>query len=84
MSSLSQKAVNPFASVALTGMHLANSAIPALPGAQKSSTGRAEFRLSAQTRACSRPPDPITRTFMFFESNAIKRKPGFEGKILLC
>src|SRR5262245_26988222 len=33
--------------------------MPALPGAQKISTGSCEVLLRAQTIACSRPPDPI-------------------------
>src|SRR5258708_12736455 len=48
-------------SVAPIAMHSASSAIPALPGAQKSrsTSGDAEI---AQASACSRPPEPTTST----------------------
>src|SRR5262245_55907396 len=42
----------------------ASPAIPAFPGAQKSS-GRLGERESERRIACSRPPPPTTRTFMW-------------------
>jgi hypothetical protein len=38
--------------------------VPALPGAQANSVTCGEAA-SFQTSACSRPPDPMTRTFIF-------------------
>jgi hypothetical protein len=42
---------------------LAISAIPALPGAQKSAPQVGDSAI-AQHNACSRPPDPTTRIFI--------------------
>src|SRR5581483_728649 len=61
----------PGRSSADTGAHCASplpcfnssSAMPAFPGAQTSFLTRGDCA-SFQTRACSRPPDPMTRTFM--------------------
>ena len=50
-------------SPAETGRQSATSAIPGLPGAQKSSSTNA-LRRRDQQSACSRPPLPTTRTFM--------------------
>src|SRR5258707_13687487 len=47
--------------VAATGKHSASWAMPALPGAKKSSSGRVAVFRRAQTSACSRPPEPIVR-----------------------
>src|SRR6516162_7362479 len=56
-----QNPTSPAMSVAAIAIHSPSSAMPALPGAQKSLSisGEAE---SAQARACSRPPDPTTST----------------------
>ena len=48
---------------ASTGMQRASWAMPPLPGAQRTSVTCGDLR-SAQTSACSRPPPPITRTFI--------------------
>ncbi len=58
-----QKSITAAASDVSSFTHVATSAMPALPGAQKSfvSSGDAE---SAQAKACSRPPEPIRRTFI--------------------
>ena len=45
--------------------HSATSAIPALPGAQYNFSVNGDCR-SFQQRACSRPPEPITRIFIIF------------------
>jgi phosphoribosylamine-glycine ligase len=47
----------------MSGRTSALVAMPALPGAQSSSDTNGEAA-SAQQRACSRPPEPTTRTFM--------------------
>src|SRR5713101_1348494 len=46
-----------------TGKHSDSSAMPPLPGAQYTCETRGDWR-SFHTRACSRPPLPITRTFI--------------------
>src|SRR5947208_2565334 len=61
----SEKAASPATSLAATGTHSAICAIPAFPGAQKSSNGREEFLRSAQISECSRPPDPTTSILIF-------------------
>src|SRR5258708_1628792 len=45
------------------GRHVASAPMPPLPGTQKTSETREDCR-SFQTSACSRPPLPMTRTFM--------------------
>jgi hypothetical protein len=50
-------------SFAPIAMHSASSAIPALPGAQKSLVVSGEAAL-AQHSACSRPPEPTTNIRM--------------------
>src|SRR3954464_6684062 len=52
---------SPWMSVTGTSTSCASRPIPGLPGAH-SSSGRCGERLSARTIACSRPPDPTTRT----------------------
>ena len=53
-------------SVALTwGKQRATRAMPPLPGAHSSASTRGERDKARQT-ACSRPPPPMTRTFMGF------------------
>jgi hypothetical protein len=43
--------------------HLSSCAVPALPGATSTSLTRGDCA-SFQASACSRPPEPMTRTFM--------------------
>ncbi len=50
-----------------TGQQRASWPMPGLPGAAKTSRTRGE-RLAALTKACSRPPEPMTSTFMGFGS----------------
>src|SRR6478736_150579 len=50
-------------SSAATSSTRASAAMPGLPGAQ-STSGSCGERRSARTRACSRPPPPMTRTFI--------------------
>src|SRR5229473_8520708 len=45
------------------GTHVASSQIPPLPGRQNTSDTRCDCR-SFHTSACSRPPPPMTRTFI--------------------
>src|SRR5262249_33702072 len=51
----------PSTSPAATATHSASAAIPALPGAAMSRSHRGEAAI-AHASACSRPPDPTTRT----------------------
>jgi hypothetical protein len=60
----SEKEMRAGMSLTLIGTHSANFAMPALPGAQKSSSGCVAFLRNAQISACSRPPDPMTRIFI--------------------
>src|SRR5882724_9902065 len=53
-------------SLTLIDTHSAICAMPALPGAQNSCKRSLDVRCNAQQIACSLPPDPITRIFMFF------------------
>src|SRR5437763_15934024 len=46
-----------------TGRHSASSEMPPFPGAQQTLLTRGDCR-NFQTSACSRPPLPITRTFI--------------------
>src|SRR4051812_13165329 len=57
----SAAATNPSMSATGTSISCASRAIPGFPGAH-SSSGCCGERLSARTIACSRPPDPTTRT----------------------
>ena len=50
-------------SIALTLTHLASAAIPPLPGAQIISS-IVGFSFNLRMIACSRPPEPITKTFI--------------------
>ena len=50
-------------SIALTLTHLASAAMPPLPGAQIISS-IVGFSFSLRMIACSRPPEPITKTFI--------------------
>src|SRR3954447_14778140 len=54
-------ATSPSRSVTATSTSRASRAMPGLPGAH-SSSGRCGERVSARTIACSRPPEPTTRT----------------------
>src|SRR5216683_4128895 len=56
-----QKATSPAMSVARIATHSASSAIPALPGAQKSASTKGDAEI-VQASACSRPPEPTTST----------------------
>src|SRR5207253_10624991 len=49
--------------------HSATCAIPALPGAQKSSRPREAFLRKAQASACSRPPDPMIKILKFLRND---------------
>jgi hypothetical protein len=51
------------------GTHSASSAMPGLPGAQKSWVAW-ELCFSFQTKACSRPPPPITRILISIYANS--------------
>jgi len=63
-------ATMPSISVALTsGMHRATCAMPALPGAQRITVTSFDS-LSFLHTACSRPPPPITNTFINILLNA--------------
>ena len=66
-STLSAKArsIKPVKSFVSTSRFLtfASSAVPALPGATKTSVTRPD-RLNFHARACSLPPDPITSTLI--------------------
>ena len=55
-----------------TGTQRASWAMPPLPGAQTTSVTRGDLR-SAQTSACSRPPPPITKTFIDFQRSIFGR-----------
>jgi hypothetical protein len=58
-------------------------AIPALPGAAITS-GDCGLRSSARTSACSRPPDPTTRTFFSARplySEAMKSSTGMAMRV---
>ena len=61
------KAASPRVSSGLIGTHCATSAMPALPLAQKSPVTRA-LLLNERQIACSRPPEPITRIFIWYEN----------------
>src|SRR5262245_43130037 len=50
-------------SVILIGTHVATSAMPPLPGAHQTPDTRGDCFIF-QASACSRPPLPMTRTFM--------------------
>jgi hypothetical protein len=58
-----QKPTMPSRSSTASGTHVASWPIASLPGAQYSSLTRGEAA-SDQQSACSRPPEPTTRTFM--------------------
>ena len=60
------KLANAFTSVSSIGTNVA-SIIPSFPGAQKISV-TFESRANFLTTACSRPPRPITKTFISFSS----------------
>ena len=62
IASARASASKPSASCACTGWHGPSPAIPGLPGAACSSVSRG-LCASFQASACSRPPDPTTRTF---------------------
>src|SRR5690349_13501453 len=63
MRSRRQRSSRPAMSVAATGTQVATSAIPGLPGAQNSASHSGDAD-TAQHSACSRPPEPTTRTRM--------------------
>jgi len=52
-------------SLTLQGTHSAICAIPALPGAQNKFRAALEVCCNAQPIACSLPPDPTIRIFIF-------------------
>ena len=55
--------VNPARSSTASGTFSAMEAVPPFPGAQKTLSTREERQIF-QASACSRPPDPMTRTFI--------------------
>src|ERR1019366_1018944 len=61
--SASAKSASPSRSAMATFFRCGSAAVPALPGATKTVCTRGE-RTSFQASACSRPPPPMTRTFM--------------------
>ena len=65
----------PSRSVAFTPALRATKAVPALPGAQITSSTRGDWAIFQQ-RACSRPPEPTTRTFMMSEGGQRAPDPG--------
>ena len=61
-------------SLTLTTCTPSSTAMPALPGVQKSSAHEGLWR-RRQHRACSRPPPPTTRTLIGFAAAATTGRP---------
>ena len=61
------KATMPSMSVALIGTHSASAAMPPLPGAHQMWSTLGLF-FNVWTMACSRPPPPITKAFIYCSS----------------
>src|SRR5207245_1040574 len=69
-------------SLALTATRSATCAMPGFPGAQNNSSGLLAFFRSAQTSACSLPPEPTIRILISLsgpDNRSHDKLPGLES-----